>query len=228
MVLDNSNFMNTVSVIYQDEHIVAVNKPSGMFVHRTTLADESVFLLQTVRDLIGKHLYPVHRIDRPTNGLVVFALSSESAASLCDNFRYNRIEKKYLAVVRGWVENGTIDYSLLNERGNKRNEAVTDYLLKQKKEYPFAVGKHQTSRYSLVEVSPKSGRMHQIRRHFKHIFHPVIGDTTYGDGTHNRIFREQFSRHNLQLQAVSLSLSHPDTNKFLTISLPTDMQLTLP
>ena len=220
--------MNNVSIIYQDEHIVAVNKPSGMFVHRTKLSDESVFLLQTVRDLVGKHLYPVHRIDRPTNGLVVFALSSGAAASICDSFRYNKVHKKYRAVVRGWVEDGTIDYSLLNERGNKRNDAVTDYCLKQKKEYPFAVGKHQSSRYSLVEVSPRTGRMHQIRRHFKHIFHPVIGDTTYGDGTHNRAFREKFSRYTLQLQATSLNLPHPEFNETLSISLPAEMQLTLP
>ncbi len=215
-------------ILYRDDSIVAVNKPAGIFVHRSKLANDTEFLLQKVRDLIGCHVYPVHRLDRPTSGVVLFALSSEAASVLCNAFRYNHVNKCYYAIVRGWVDEGVIDYPLLNERRNKSSEAITRYSLIQKEEYPVSVGRYKTARYSLIKVSPRTGRMHQIRRHMKHIFHPVIGDTTYGDGVHNRLFRECFNRENLQLQAVSLQFSHPFSAKDIQISLPEDSIIQLP
>jgi len=208
-------------VLYRDEHFIAVDKPAGMLVHRTWIADGSEFVLQRLRDQIGQRVYPVHRLDRPTSGVLVFGLSSRAAADLCELFKDRQVEKRYLAVVRGYVEGeGTIDYPLREEPHLPAQEAVTHYRGLAKVELPIAVSRYATTRYSLVEAIPETGRMHQLRKHFAHISHPIIGDTSHGDGRHNRLFRERFGIHRLLLHARALTFRHPYTGAEIRIEAP--------
>ncbi len=207
-----------LEIIYRDEALVAVSKPSGLLVHRTMIdRHETRFAVQILRDQIGQRVYPVHRLDKPTSGVLVFALSSAVARQLAAAFSGHTVVKRYLAVVRGWPDDeGEIDYPLTDgpDFGSQRDDAVartavTRYRTLARTELPFSVGRYPQSRYALVEVSPKTGRRHQIRRHFKHIFHPLIGDTRYGEGRHNRLFRTQYACNRLLLHACELQFQHP-------------------
>jgi len=214
-----------LSICYQDEYLVAVHKPAGMLVHRSWLdRHETRFLMQTLRDQLGCHVYPLHRLDRPTSGLVLFALSAEVARLGANLFSDRQVSKRYLALVRGYVDGeGIIDYPLKEEldkiadaqadQDKAAQPAVTRYRCLQQGELPFAVGRYPTSRYSLVELFPETGRKHQLRRHMAHLRHPIVGDTTHGDGRHNRFFREQFGIHRLLLTATGLSFIHPVTRQ---------------
>ncbi len=213
--------MQPLNILYRDEHYIAVDKPSGMLVHRSWIAqEESVFLLQTLRDQINRRVYPIHRLDRPTSGVISFALSSDSARTMCGIFEQRNVVKEYLALVRGYTdESGNIDYPLQEEPHKPAQEAITNYQRIATVELPIPVGRYQTTRYSLVKVIPKTGRMRQIRKHFHHIFHPLIGSTSHGEGRHNRLFRERFNCHRLLLHAHRLTLPHPD-GKTITIEAP--------
>nr|WP_260842258.1 tRNA pseudouridine(65) synthase TruC [Gilliamella apicola] len=174
-------------VLYQDNNLIAINKPEGWLVHRSWLdKNETVVVMQTLRDQIGQHVYPIHRLDRPTSGVLVFALSSDIAHLLSQQFAEKQIEKTYHAIVRGYVDGeDTIDYPLVEEldkiadkfasKDKPAQEAITFYKGLSKIELPIAVGKYSTARYSFVELKPQTGRKHQLRRHLKHIFHPIIG-----------------------------------------------------
>lgn len=208
-------------VLFRDEHFIAIDKPPGMLVHRTWIADGSEFALQRLRDQIGRRVYPVHRLDRPTSGVLVFGLSSESARALCALFEARAVDKRYLAVTRGYTDPaGEIDYPLAETPDKPPQPAVTRYRRLGTVELPFAVGRYPTARYSLVEVAPQTGRLHQIRKHFAHIFHPLIGDTTHGEGRHNRLFREQFGITRLLLLAHRLRFRHPYTGAETDIAAP--------
>lgn len=208
-------------VIYQDEYLVVVDKPSGMLVHRSFLDKyETRFVLQTLRDQLGCHVYPVHRLDRPTSGVLVFALSPEIARVLSLQIASGQWRKGYLAVVRGVIRAaGTLDYPLQEQldaiadkqaRQDKAPQtAVTRYLPLQQVELPYAVSRYPTSRYSLVALQPLTGRKHQLRRHLAHLRHPIIGDTSHGDGKHNAFFRQQLQSERLLLCAFTLQLPHP-------------------
>jgi tRNA pseudouridine65 synthase len=220
-------------IIYLDDQFVAVNKPPGLLVHRSDIdRHETRFALQLVRNRLGRHVFPVHRLDRPTSGVLLFALSGEAARQAAEAMESAQAAKIYLAVVRGVVEDeGRIDYPLpdlqdrLEMRTGRSGEvrhAVTDFRRLAAAELPFTVGPHPTARYSLLEVKPRTGRRHQIRRHLKHIFHPVIGDTTYGDGRHNRLFRDELGCSRLLLHAVKLSFIHPCSREPMTITAPLD------
>jgi tRNA pseudouridine65 synthase len=223
-----------MQILYHDDYLVAVNKPPGLLVHRTRIdKDETNYALQTVRDLIGRHVYPVHRLDKPTSGILLFALQPEAAALITSLFATRQIKKAYLAVIRGYVnEQGMIDYPLMEQHDkmtdasahtNKAAQpAVTQYQRLATIELPIPVGRYRTARYSLLEAVPLTGRKHQIRRHMKHIFHPIIGDTTFGDGAHNKLFREKFASHRLLLHARYLSLPHPYLNRPIEITAPLD------
>jgi len=218
--------MTTPTILYRDAALVAVDKPPGLLVHRTALDSEARdFLLQRLRRLLGQRVYTVHRLDRPTSGVVVFGLSPGHARVLSASFEQRRVEKRYLAVVRGYTEpTGRIDYALSDEPHQPLREALTDYQSLARVELPVAVGRYSTSRYSLLAVTPRSGRYHQIRRHFHHIRHPLIGDTTHGEGRHNRLFRERFGVHRLLLHAVSLGFPHPASGRWITVAAPPDAQ----
>lgn len=211
-----------LTILYRDAQTIAVDKPAGMLVHRSWIAEEDeVFLLQTLRDQIGQRVYPIHRLDRPTSGVMLFALSSEAARAMCGVFELREVTKEYLAIVRGYTdEEGHIDYPLREEPHKPEQQAVTDYTRLATVELPFPVGRYSTSRYSLVRVTPVTGRMRQIRKHFHHIFHPLIGDTSHGEGRHNRLFREQFDCHRLLLHAHRLTLQLPHRSSPLTIEAP--------
>jgi len=211
-----------LTILYRDEHYVAVDKPAGLQVHRSWISEENEeFLLQRLRDQIGQRVYPVHRLDRPTSGVILFALSSMAARAMCGVFESREERKEYLAVVRGYTEEGgRIDYPLQEEPHKPAQQAVTDYRRLATVELPIPVGRYNTARYSLVAVQPLTGRLRQIRKHFHHIFHPLIGDTSHGEGRHNRLFRERFDCHRLLLHAHRLELRHPYSGERLTIRAP--------
>lgn len=221
-----------LEILYQDKLLVAVNKPSGLLVHRTNIdRHETRFALQILRRQLRQKIYPVHRLDKPTSGVLLFALTPETARQMNDQFRHRLVEKSYLAVVRGWTDEiGEIDYPLVDGpikaayaeqlNSNKPRPAVTRYTTLQKVELPIATGRYTSSRYALLEARPKTGRRHQLRRHFKHIFHPLIGDTTYGDSQHNRMFRQQFSCNRLLLHAWKQGFEHPQTGRQVALVAP--------
>ncbi len=221
--------MEELEIIYRDDHIVAINKPSDLLVHRSWIdKDETRFAMQMLRDQIGQYVYPVHRLDKPTSGVLLFALDKETARALSEQMQSGAFTKQYLAVVRGYTEpEGKIDYALkevldkmtdAKARTDKEaQEAVTLYEKIDQVELPFAVGRYNTARYSLLRLKPETGRKHQLRRHMKHILHPIVGDTKYGRGEHNRFFREQFGAHRLLLHADTLVIKHPVTEAVLTL-----------
>lgn len=208
-------------IIYQDEYMVAVDKPSGMLVHRSFLdKHETVFVMQTLRDQIGQHVFPVHRLDRPTSGVLLFALSSEVAHLLCKQQEQQRWRKHYLAVVRGFMPGGgELDYPLKEQlddiadkfsRDDKApQQAITRYHPLQHIQLPIPVSRYPSARYSLVALQPLTGRKHQLRRHLAHLRYPIVGDTSHGDGKHNTLFKQHFSCRRLLLVAKQLQLPHP-------------------
>lgn len=220
--------MQALTLLYQDDHYVAIDKPAGMLVHRTRIAEADEYAMQRLRDQLRRHVYIVHRLDRPTSGVLLFALSSEAARAMCVVFESRQVEKRYLALVRGWTdEAGIIDYPLREEAHKEPQQALTRYRRLASVELDIPVGRYPQARYSLVEVTPETGRMHQIRKHFAHIFHPLVGDTTYGEGRHNRLFREHFGCERLLLHATELRFVHPYRNEPIIVQapLPADVAL---
>ena len=223
-----------LEILYQDDEMIAVNKPSGWFVHRSLLDPKVTdIVLQHLRDQVGKYLYPIHRLDRPTSGVLLFAFTEESARFLSEQMMNHTAEKEYLAIVRGYVEaeNVKIDHALSfikdkiadKDSGEKEDqEAISYYSGIYKVELNLSTGKYPTSRYSLVRLKPITGRKHQLRRHMNHISHPIIGDTTYGDLRHNRLFLKEFNVDRLMLHASKITIIHPTTKKALTIEAPLD------
>ncbi|MCU7844594.1 MAG: tRNA pseudouridine(65) synthase TruC [Candidatus Thiodiazotropha sp. (ex Monitilora ramsayi)] len=224
----------TLDIIFRDTHLIAINKPSGLLVH-PSLVDrhEKQSAMTLLRDMIGQYVYPVHRLDKPTSGVLLFALSSEIARELSLQFNDSQVRKRYLAVVRGYTdESGRIDYPLREKldkmtdararKDKPAQSAVTDYHRLATLELPIPVDRYPTSRYSLVEISPQTGRKHQIRRHFKHISHPIIGDTSYGKSIHNRLIAEQFNCRRLLLAATHLTIQHPISGQSLVLEAPID------
>jgi tRNA pseudouridine65 synthase len=207
-----------LEILYQDNYLVAINKPHGLLVHRSPIAaDASEFAIQLLRDQIGQKVFPVHRLDRKTSGVLLFALNDEVNSIMQEAFRNKKVEKKYHALVRGFTpESGTIDYALTREDG-KVQEAVTHYSRLETFEIPVALGKHQTSRYSLLEVEPETGRMHQIRKHLAHIFHPILGDRPYGCNKQNKLFLEKWEMNTMLLHAEEIRFLHPVTQAPITI-----------
>ncbi|WP_207061143.1 pseudouridine synthase [Motiliproteus sp. SC1-56] len=213
--------MSELRILYRDRDFIAIDKPSGLLVHRSEIdRRETRFVLQMLRDQIGQRVYPVHRLDKPTSGVLLFGLYPEAAGRMQQVFRERRVSKSYLAVVRGYLEAaGEIDYSLSDkrEREEKRRPedvrppqpAVTRYQGLARAEIPVPLGRYASCRYSLVALYPQTGRKHQLRRHMNHIAHPIVGDTRYGEGGHNRLFRQRFDLNRLLLFATGLSFWHP-------------------
>jgi tRNA pseudouridine65 synthase len=203
-----------LEVLYEDSELIAVQKPAGLLVHRTRLAPrDRAALLQAMRDQRGERLYPIHRLDRATSGLVVLARSPAAQARWSGYFARREVTKTYLALVRGWLpDQGTIDYPLAAPGADRASAraAVTAFRSLARLELPVRVDRYATSRYALVLLNPHTGRTHQLRRHLHHLSHPIIGDTSYGQGRHNRLFRERLDSHRLLLAAVELALTAPD------------------
>ncbi len=222
-----------LEILYQDEEIIAVNKPAGWFVHRSLLDPKVTdIVLQRLRDQVGQYLYPIHRLDRPTSGVLLFAFTEESARILSQSWQENNVVKRYIAIVRGYLtESGIIDYPLSvikdkiadQYRGEKAPQVARSYYRGIKTvELPLSTGRYSTSRYSLVELVPETGRKHQLRRHMNHIAHPIVGDTTYGDLRHNRLFSEHYGIDRLLLHAYQLEFIHPTKKTALIITAPLD------
>jgi tRNA pseudouridine65 synthase len=226
--------MKSLPVLYQDEQLVAVNKPSGLLVHRSAIdRHEPENAMKIVRDQVGQWVFPFHRLDKSTSGVLVFALDRETARRMTLLFSDAKVSKTYLAVVRGFTpEADRIDHPLKDrldrmtdqkaDREKPGKDAVTDYRRLATVELPYPVGRYASARFSLVQAAPLTGRNHQIRRHMKHVFHPVIGDTTYGDGRQNDFFRRHFQCRRLLLHARSISFTHPGTGRLLPIEAPLD------
>ena len=258
-----------LEIIYQDNEIVAINKPAGLLVHKSAMdRHETQFALQMTRDQIGQRVFPVHRLDKPTSGVLLFALNPSVARVLSMQFQENQVKKNYLAVVRGYLKgHGTIDHPLKNIKKGRKNHpfstpeirscmnrsfpegydcedslhtetqshvqnnvdglgkkhpamkvhpkqrAVTDYICLATVELPVCVDKYPFARYSLVALSPGTGRRHQLRRHMKHLSHPIVGDTVYGKTSHNKFFKNQLQCSGLLLCALNISFVHPSTQK---------------
>ena len=209
-----------LEILYQDEYIIAINKPSGLLVHKSFYArDASVFAVQELRNQIGgQYVYPIHRLDRKTSGVLLFALDKESLKIMNDSFATREVEKKYLAILRGWSpEEMTIDYDLTNDDGVKQN-AITYFHRLQTTEIDLVYNNHPTSRYCLVEALPETGRMHQLRKHFKHVFHPILGSRPHGCNKQNKLWLENFGLKGMMLHAHQLVFNHPITNEKITLN----------
>ncbi|WP_416398988.1 pseudouridine synthase [Allohahella sp. A8] len=222
---------NPLTEIYRDTWLLVVHKPAGLLVHRSPIdKHETEFALQYARAMNGgEHVYPVHRLDRPTSGLLVFARDQQTASELGHALMSGLVNKTYLAMVRGWTpEQGSINHPLREEPEDRRRkgeaqavrEARTNYKRLATTEIAIEIEGYPVSRYSLVELQPETGRKHQLRRHMKHINHPIIGDANHGRGRHNRYFAERFGRGRLMLAATGLIFKHPVTGEQLQLSAP--------
>jgi len=214
-----------LEILYQDEYLVAINKPHGLLVHRSKIAkDVDEFAIQLLRDQINQIVFPVHRLDRKTSGILLFALSKEVNSIMQQQFMNHEIEKKYLAIVRGYTEDKTtIDYDLKREDGKIQN-AITKFITLQKTEANFSSNGFDTSRYSLIELSPQTGRFHQIRKHMAHLRHPIIGDRPHGCNKQNKLFLERFNLSSMMLHALNLIFIHPMTNQEVIITADTSKE----
>ena len=216
-----------LDIIYHDPYFVAINKPPGLLVHRSPIArQESRFAIQLLRDQIGQRVYPIHRLDRPTSGVLLFALNPEDSATVQQQFAEAAVEKTYLAICRGYTPDTLyIDHPVKtvvdkfdHHRDNAdRKPAQTVLSSLGRCELNIAVGKYPTTRYSLVKLVPRTGRRHQLRAHMKHISHPIIGDAKYGRSEHNRFFQQQFDCQRLLLAAIRLRFFHPIQQQTVTL-----------
>ena len=221
-----------LTILYRDEHIVVIDKPPNLLVHRSEIdRHETRFAIQILRDQIGQRVWPAHRLDRGTSGVLLFGLSAEIASALGKQFTAGTVNKHYLAVVRGHPPlAGSIDHALSRQRdayefqGEKSSQeaqpALTHFRKLGEIELPVAVDRYLASRYALLDVEPVTGRRHQIRRHLKHIAHPIIGDATYGKGRHNRYFAEHLGCRRLLLACTQLSFNHPLSGERLETKAP--------
>jgi len=216
-------------ILYRDDWLVVVDKPAGLLVHRSPVdARETRFALQMLRDQLGRHVYPLHRLDKGTSGALVFALDPATARDLSEAFAGAEVGKWYLALVRGWPDEcGEIDHALrpvednvLPATGRPPQSARTDYERLETFEIPHRVDRYPSSRYALLRLRPRTGRRHQLRRHLAHLSHPIIGDSTYGKGAHNRLFARLYDVRRLMLACVRLELPHPVTQQRLRVDAP--------
>lgn len=225
--------MDELPILYRDEWLVAIDKPSGLLVHRTALdAHEERFAVQMLRDQLGCHVHPVHRLDKGTSGVLLFALDREVAARVSSAFEQQSVTKEYLAIVRGYPPaDGVIDHPLSRrfDPAERRpataadapaQHAVTRFRRLATVELPHQVDRYPTSRYALLELQPETGRRHQIRRHLKHLSHPIIGDATFGKGRHNRLFTTLFGSARLLLACTRMTLAHPVSGHSLSLRAP--------
>ncbi|MCH7396651.1 pseudouridine synthase [Belliella sp. DSM 107340] len=214
-----------LEILFEDDHYIAINKPTGLLVHKTKLAKDEipVFAMQLLRDQIGQWVYPLHRIDRPTSGVLLFSKSPEAAALLQPLFPTSEIEKHYLTVVRGIPaeENWIIEHPLKKDLDGELQECKTEFWKLAETEIPYSsTPRYPTSRYSLLQAYPHTGRMHQIRRHLAHARHYIIGDSTHGETRQNRFFREKLDSHKLLLHAWKLNFKHPINQELIEIKAP--------
>lgn len=225
-----------LDILHHDDHLIAMHKPAGLLVHRSNLdRHETRFAVQLLRDQIGRRVWPLHRLDKGTSGVLLFALDADTARVTGLQFEAATVGRRYLAIVRGWpAQQGLIEHALTRqfddygrrfplaspEREAAALPAVTAYRRLATVELPIAVDRYPQTRYALLELTPQTGRQHQLRRHLKHIAHPIIGDASHGKGVHNRFFQQHFACHRLLLACTQVTLQHPADGRTLTINAP--------
>jgi tRNA pseudouridine65 synthase len=210
----------TIELLFVDEHVVVANKPSGLLVHRGWADDDDVALFRVRDALGGEHVHPIHRLDRGTSGALLFARNRDAAAVLCKSFEEGRVEKTYLALVRGTPPTeGLVDHPIPKSEDGPRVPAQTRFRL---------VLRSPVDRCSLVVAMPETGRLHQIRRHLRHLNHPLVGDVTYGSGVINRHYRAEYNLHRLALHACRLAFEHPVTRARVVTNAPLPEDLAAP
>lgn len=223
-----ASFGNRVQfdILHREPEFVAIHKPPGFHVHQQEdprrRVSRDVICLPNLRDQIQMYVYPVHRIDVGTEGVLVFALDKVTANSFCRKFEAGEVRKTYFAIVRGWTKDeDVIDIPLELDSTGIPVPSLTTYRTHARIELPNAVGKrHATARYSLVEARPATGRYHQVRRHFARLSHPLVGDRVHGDSHHNRFFREELGLGGLWLKAKAIEFAHPVTQALVKIETP--------
>ena len=220
-----------LTILYHDEYFIAAHKPEGLLVHKSNIdKSETRFLLQILRDQVGEYLYPIHRLDKPSSGLILFGLNASVTAHIQQQMQTNTAVKEYLLICRGYTpDSGIINHPLKpiddfkGKTGYIKNikpvqEAITEFTRLATIELPEAIDKYPSSRYSLVQAKLLTGRKHQIRRHMKHISHPIIGCPKYGKSTHNRYFADSYKVSRLLLHSYKMTLDHPVSGKKMTIT----------
>ncbi|MFI3247454.1 MAG: tRNA pseudouridine(65) synthase TruC [Ferrimonas sp.] len=218
-----------LTILYEDDDLVAVHKPSGLLVHRSWLArKETEFAMQMTRDLVGCHVFTVHRLDRPTSGVLLFAKNAAVAHALSEQFAQHQVEKHYWALCRGFVEEGgELDYPLKQEldkiadkfaqQDKPPQEAITRYHPIRKGQMPYPVSRYSCAYYTLMALEPITGRKHQLRRHMAHLRHPIVGDTSHGCRHQNQLFRDKFGMQRLWLICKRMAFVHPVTQQRIEI-----------
>jgi tRNA pseudouridine65 synthase len=218
-----------LAILYRDSQLVAIDKPSGLLVHRSVVdTRERRFAVQLLRDQLGQRVYPVHRLDKGTSGILLFALDAATARAVAAQFAAGDTHKRYLAVVRGWPpEQGQVDRALggveddlLPAPDPTPKSARTRFRRLATVELPVPIDRYPAARYALLELEPLSGRRHQLRRHLAGLSHPIVGDSTYGSGRHNRLFRERYGCARLLLACTSLEFTHPADNRWVRVEAP--------
>jgi tRNA pseudouridine65 synthase len=225
-VLEVPSDRKPLEILYQSPDLVAINKPHGLLVHRSIIAsDASEFAVQRLRDQLGQRVYPVHRLDRKTGGVLLFALDETTNSVMQQQFAEGKVHKTYRAIVRGYTDDDLeIDYPLRRDDRSADAGVIQDAFTRlktlQRTEVALPFGKHATSRYSLVELTPTTGRFHQLRKHMAHIFHPIIGDRPHGCNKQNKLFKEHFGMETMLLHALEIRFQHPVSNEEIFISAP--------
>ena len=203
--------MPAIELLFVDAHVVVANKPSGLRVHRGWDKDDDVAMFR-VRDAVGRHVHPIHRLDRGTSGALVFARTREAAAVLSKAFEAGHVEKRYLALVRGTPPDaGVVDHPIPRSEDGPRVPARTRFV---------RLARSPVDRCSLVLAAPETGRLHQVRRHLRHIDHPLVGDVAHGSGAINRHYRANYNLHRLALHACMVAFDHPATGGRIEITAP--------
>jgi tRNA pseudouridine65 synthase len=223
--------VNELEILHLDDECVAVNKPPDLLVHRSFVATtERENVVRTLGRQLGRRVFTVHRLDRATSGVLIFGLNSEAARLLTTQFERREVEKTYHAIVRGYTEDsGTIDMPLKEpydriatppeaDDDKPAQEAITKYETLARSELPISAGKYPTSRFSFVRVTPETGRRHQIRRHFKHTSHPIVGDIKHGDNHVNQLIEREFEIRRLMLVASELRIAHPASGEVMILT----------
>lgn len=207
-----------LEILYEDEWIIAINKPAGLLVHRSSIATNTdIYALQLLRDQVGYHVFPIHRLDRKTSGVLIFTKDKSFVQAFQEALSSEQSIKTYFAIVRGhFPKEVNIDYDLTNDKGKTQN-AITDFKLIANTEIDLPFGKFDTSRYALIEARPKTGRMHQIRKHLNHLRHPIIGDRPHGCNKQNKLFLEKWNLTKMLLHAKEVEIEHPHLGQKVTI-----------
>jgi len=214
-------YVKSIEIVYEDDYLIAVNKPNNFIVHESHYARniKEITLLDFLYQQLGYHVYPIHRLDRKTSGILVLLKNKEFVAQFQALFTSNSINKTYYAIVRGFSKDSdSIDSPVKNDDTGVYKDALTKYETIQQFETEIPVHPYNTSRYSLVKLTPETGRMHQLRIHLNKISHPIVGDYKYGDRFHNRMFENELNCIYMFLHAYSLEFIHPITNKKLVLS----------